>query len=131
MLNTNVIEDSSQYGGDEALKEAKVQRLSGISLFESQVVGIDTSTSPDTYYPVVYGPDAMVLATRPLPTWGNQNGASQVSVTNEDVGVSLRSTMSYDADNLALQMTMDVLYGVKVLRSEHLVSVSHQPSVDT
>lgn len=131
LLDTNVIEDASQYGSDEAAKEARVQRLSGIGLFESQVVGIDNSTSPDTYYPLVYGPDAVALAVRPLPEDGDGLGASISSVVDPRIGLSLRSIASYQHKDGGIAMTLDILYGVKVIRPEHLVAISHQPSVDT
>lgn len=130
LINEDKIEDAASYGSTEAAREAVVQRLSGINLFESQIVGIDTSTSPDTYYPIVYGKEAMVLSVRPLPDWGNGAGASVATVTDPETGLSMRSTMHYDGDGGALVLTMDILYGVKTIRAEHMVSIAHQPAVN-
>jgi len=82
------------------------------------------------YYPIVYGSDAMVLAVRPLPDWGNGNGVSQMSVSDAESGLAMRSTIGYDKNGLGLQVTLDMLYGVKTIRPELLVAISHEPSVN-
>lgn len=130
ILGETGIEDASQFGNNRPLIDASVTKLAGINLFESQVVGIDDSTSPDTYYPFVYGSDAIVLAVRPLPDWGNGNGVSQMTVQDAESGLAVRSTIGYDKDALGLQCTLDILYGVKTIRPELMVAISHQPSVD-
>lgn len=53
---------------------------------------------------------ALALATRPLPPAPDGLGVFQ-KVMDED-GVGLRVTLSYNADYLGLQVTVDVLYGV-------------------
>jgi hypothetical protein len=131
ILGETNIEDASKFGNNRPLLDGSVEKLAGVSLFESQVVGIDTSTSPDTYYPMVYGPEAMVLAVRPLPDWGNDRGVAQTTVFDEEAGLAIRATIGYDNNALGLQVTFDVLYGVGVARSEHLITVAHQPSVDS
>lgn len=131
ILNEEGIEDASQFGNNRPLVDASIQKLAGVNLFESQVVGVDASTSPDTYYPIVYGSDALVLAVRPLPDWGNGAGANQMTVSDPESGLSLRSTIGYDKSALGLQVTLDILYGVKTVRPELLVAIGHQPSIDT
>lgn len=130
ILGETGIESADKFGNNRPLIDASIEKLAGINLFESQVVGVDTDTSPDTYYPFVYGSDALVLAVRPLPDWGNGNGVSQMTVSDADSGLSIRSTMGYDKDGLGLQVTLDILYGVKTIRPEWLVAISHQPSID-
>lgn len=66
--------------------------------------------------------DAIVLATRPLSTAPAGMGVYQ-TVMDED-GIGLRVTMSYSADYLAAQFTIDVLYGLGELRDSHGVVVS-------
>jgi hypothetical protein len=130
ILGETGIEDASSFGNNRPLIDASVQKLAGINLFESQVVGVDTDTSPDTYYPFVYGSDALVLAVRPLPDWGNGNGVNQITVQDPESGLAIRSTIGYDKDGLGLQCTLDILYGTKTIRPELMVAISHQPSVD-
>lgn len=65
--------------------------------------------------------DAIVLVTRPMRT----TTLSTVSqVTMSENGIILRVTRWYDAQGLAEQMTIDVLYGVAELRDNHGVVVS-------
>ena len=42
----------------------------------------------------------------------------QAVVTDEKSGLNLRVTLSYSADNLGVQCTTDILYGVNKLRDE-------------
>ena len=64
---------------------------------------------------------ALVLATRPLPPAPQGAGVMQV-VMDED-GIGLRVTISYNPDYMGVQVTVDVLYGVAVLRNTHGVVV--------
>jgi len=65
--------------------------------------------------------NAIALATRPLPPAPVGAGVIQ-RVMNED-GMGLRVTMSYSANYLGVQITIDVLYGVAELRDNHGVVV--------
>lgn len=64
---------------------------------------------------------ALVLVTRPLPPAPANAGVFQV-VMDED-GIGLRVTISYNPDMMGVQVTVDVLYGVAVLRNNHGVVV--------
>lgn len=131
MVNEDKIADASKFGSREGVVEGALTKVRGVNLFESQIVGIDTSTSPDTYHNLVYTRDAMMLAVRPLPAIGSGMGTQQATIEDPESGLAIRSSMSYDKDALGLQVTLDILYGVKTLRSEHMVAISHQPSVDS
>ena len=65
--------------------------------------------------------NALVLATRPMRQTQRRNVEQVVQSEN---GIGLRVTMSYDANMLAEQMTIDMLYGVAELRDDHGVVVS-------
>jgi hypothetical protein len=60
-----------------------------------------------------------------LPDYGSKLGVQQMTVMDERVGLALRSTVSYDPNALGVQVTLDVLYGVKVMRAEHIVAITH------
>jgi len=115
------VRDYAQSGSP--VETGELGTIYGIKIFESQMV--ETSGSPSTYHALVYGPDAMVLAMRPLPMEGNGMGARQTVVADPNSGLAIRVTMSYDASYLATQVTVDALYGVSVLRSEHLIDIQH------
>lgn len=131
MLNTAVISKANEFGSNRPTVEGAIDKLRGVNIFESQIVGVDTSTSPDTYYPMVYGPEALVLAVRPLRSTFS-TGVDQVTVFDEEAGLSMRVTTGYDKDQLGSFVTVDMLYGVKTVRPEHLVSISHTlPGLDS
>lgn len=65
---------------------------------------------------------SFALATRPLPPAPTGSGVVQ-SVMDED-GVGLRVTLSYNADLLGVQVTVDVLYGVATILGAGAVCVS-------
>jgi hypothetical protein len=65
--------------------------------------------------------NAIALVTRPMRTT-NLNTVSQVTMAEN--GIVLRVTRWYDAQGLAEQMTIDLLYGVAELRDNHAVVVT-------
>jgi hypothetical protein len=101
--------------------EGRVARIHGFDIFESQM--IDKTGSPAAYHNIVYARPGIVLTTRPLPLDGNGRGAVQSYVNDEDTGVSLRITESYDTELLGVKMTMDVLFGGKVVDNRYVVEV--------
>ena len=96
-------------------------KLYGFEIFESQ--NVQTTSSPVCYHNLAYTRDAFCMAFRPLPTDGNGIGAQQVVVNNPDVGVGLRTTMSYDPNQLGVQLTLDVLFGASLLDTRRVVEL--------
>jgi hypothetical protein len=72
---------------------------------------------------LAFDPGAFILAMRALPEAPPGTGAAQAVVHDPVSGLVMRSTMSYNADNLGVQCTLDVLYGVAELRDEKGVVV--------
>ena len=100
------------YRGDEAaaaLRDGYLGKFAGFDIVLDQ--NIKTATTRKNLF---IHRDAVVLATRPLPVAPAGLGVSQV-VMDED-GVGIRVTMSYSANALGMQVTVDVLYGVAELR---------------
>jgi len=116
--------DASVLGYAAPVIEGSIARLAGFNIFESQMV--ETSGTPSTYHCMLYSKDAMGLCVRPLPMDAESfGGAKQAVVNDARSGLSLRVTMSYDANALAPQITIDALWGVAVLRAEHLIDLYH------
>lgn len=101
--------------------EGAVRQLYGFNIFESQTV--QTSGSPVRYHNLAYTKDAFVLASRPLPSDGNGAGVVQTVVQDESIGMGLRATMGYDKDLLAMQLTLDVLFGASILDTRRVVEL--------
>lgn len=107
---------SSDFGGDMsrvAVIEANLGRKYGFDFFlDQQVV---STVSPTADHGIAFHRDAFVLVTRMLPMPPAGSGAI-ASTVSED-GVGLRSVRSWNSDHLGMQMTVDILYGVKSLRA--------------
>lgn len=92
-------------------------RFMGFDIFMDQKVVVTGSECKN----LLFHRNAFVLATRPLPPAPANSGVVQ-TVMDED-GVGLRVTVSYNADHLGVQVTIDVLYGVAELRDSHGVTL--------
>lgn len=127
ILSDTTIVDASAYGDRSALLEGKVRRLYGADIFETQ--NVVTSGSPATYHSLMYTEEAMGLAMRPMPQvnaeMGGQLGVMQTVVQDPESGIGMRVSYSWDKDHLGVQVTLDVLFGVGVLRPEWLIDIYH------
>lgn len=94
--------------------------LYGFKIWESQLVPVVAGT-PNSTKNLALDPGAIILAMRTLPEAPAGTGAAQAVVTDPVSGLMLRSTLSYNAANLGVQCTLDVLYGVALLRNEKAV----------
>lgn len=93
----------------------------GTSLHESQLVPEVAGAGdgdPTTTNNFAFDPGAVMLASRPLAAAPVGAGAAQATVTDPASGIVLRVTMSYNPDQLGVQITYDILYGVAKLRDE-------------
>lgn len=91
-------------------------RAYGFDIFLDQNIAIASAEAKN-----LFGQrNAIVLATRPMRRTDLQTVAQ---TTMSENGIGLRVTRWYDAQGLAEQMTLDVLYGVAELRDNHAVVV--------
>jgi coat protein Gp5 len=100
--------------GADAINKGKIVEAKGLTVFRSQNVQ-KTGTSPVATHGIAFHKDAMGLVVRKLPLAANGMGVIQEYA--EQSGFGLRVTMSYQPNQLAQQMSIDVLYGVGVLRN--------------
>lgn len=91
--------------------------LYGVSIHESQLVPVVAGT-PNSTKNLAFDPGAIVMASRRLPDAPAGTGAAQTVIADDVSGLAFRVTMSYNADNLGVQVTMDTLYGISKLRDE-------------
>lgn len=108
-------------GKSQGLMDGSISRLYGINIFESQMVPL--TGSPGAYHNLAYTKNSMVLVNRPMPLDGNGRGVKQTLFNDPDVGISLRLTEAYDKDNMGVEMTMDVLFGGKVVDNRRVIEV--------
>lgn len=99
-------------GLGNSLYTGQVGKLKNVLFFRSQkVIGVSTTTNN-----MVFGSDALCLVTRMLPMVTQGTGA--ISYNMNFGGFNLRVVLSFNPNTLGQQLTVDVLYGVGVLRNQ-------------
>ena len=102
----------------DAIAQGSIGNLYGFDIYQSQLVPFATNTKN-----MALTPGAIILAMRGLPDAPAGSGA-QTSVVRDPIsGLTIRCVMAYNAANLGVQVTLDVLYGVAKLRNEKAVVV--------
>lgn len=104
-------------GKPEGLINSFTGRFVGFDVYVDQKIVVATTECKNLFM----HRNAAMLVMRPLPPAPAGMGVVQ-TVMNED-GMGLRVTMSYSADYLGVQVTVDILYGVAELRDDHGIVV--------
>ena len=112
--------NSAGEAGLRALVDGAVGKMKDFYIFRSQFVA-KTGSSTVTTHNVAFAKNAMGLVVRRLPQ--PLPGTGAIAEYAELGNFGMRVTMSYQPNTLAQQFTVDVLYGVGVLRSNHAVHV--------
>ncbi len=105
---------STADAGVKAIVNGEVGKLKDFYIFRSQYVP-QTGSSPVTTHNLAFARDAIGLVIRRLPQ--PLPGTGAISEYAELGNFGMRVTMSYQPNTLAQQFTVDVLYGVGVLRN--------------
>jgi hypothetical protein len=106
--------------GLRALVDGSIGRLKDFYVFRSQFVK-KTGSSPVTTQNIAFARNAIGLAVRRLPK--PLPGTGAIAEYAEVGNFGIRVVMSYEPNTLAQQFTVDILYGVGVLRNTHGVQV--------
>lgn len=106
--------------GLRALIDGTVGKIKDFYVFRSQFVH-KTGSAPVTTHNLAFARDAIGLVIRRLPQ--PLPGTGAIAEYAELGNFGMRVVMSYQPNTLAQQFTVDVLYGVGVLRNEFGVTV--------
>lgn len=106
--------------GLRTLVDGSIGRIKDFYVFRSQFVK-KTGTSPVTTQNIAFAKNALGLAIRRLPK--PLPGTGGIVEYAELGNFGMRVLMSYQPNTLAQQFTVDMLYGVGVLRNTHGVQV--------
>jgi hypothetical protein len=106
--------------GLRALVDGTIGKLKDFYVFRSHFVP-KTGASPVTTHNVAFAKSAIGLAIRRLPK--PLPGTGGIAEYAELGNFGMRVLMSYQPNTLAQQFTVDMLYGVGVLRNSHGVQV--------
>jgi len=107
--------------GLRALVDGAVGKMKDFYIFRSQFV-TKTGSSPVTTHNLAFAKNAIGLVVRRLPQ--PLPGTGAIAEYAELGNFGMRVTMSYQPNTLAQQFTVDVLYGVGVLRNNFAVQVN-------
>lgn len=107
-------------GSPVALREGVVGRISGFDTYESQVLGYGPNDAGQADG-VAFHRSAIALVTRTLDTPMGV-ASSQVSVENYK-GLGLRVVQDYDVDKKQDIVSVDFLFGTKVIRKQAAVEL--------
>lgn len=105
--------------GYDAIINGQFLRAKGIDWFRSDFVYSPSTTS----YNLAFARDAIALVTRLLGAPIPGTGAIAEYVRDAESGLGFRVVMSYNAGTLTQQFTVDLLYGVNILRNAFGVQV--------
>lgn len=112
--------NSAGEAGVRALVDGSVGKLKDFFVFRSQFVK-KTGTNPSTINNLAFAKDAIGLVVRRMPQ--PLPGTGAIAEYAEFGNFGVRVLMSYKPDTLAQQFTVDVLYGVGVLRNSFGVQI--------
>jgi hypothetical protein len=107
--------------GLRAIIDGAVGKMKDFYIFRSQFV-VKTGSSPVTTHNLAFAKNALGLVVRRLPQ--PLPGTGAIAEYAELGNFGMRVTMSYQPNTLAQQFTVDVLYGVGVLRNSFAVQVN-------
>lgn len=106
---------------NEDYVNGRISKKFGFEFFESvlapRVGAIEHS--------LAYTKNAIGLALRPLPIVPAGLGAVQSTVNDDELGIGLRSTMSYDAKKMEMLITLDVLFGGDIIDQRRVRHISY------
>lgn len=109
--------------GSAIVPSGELGRLYGMPVYMTQLIPqtlAGTSPALTVSHNLMFNKKAMAIAFRGLPLNAAQiGGARQATVSDPDTGIVLRVTTSYNPNHLGVQVTLDILYGVKVIRGDH------------
>lgn len=122
VLNLDIFSKANEAGGTQGLREGVIGRARGFDVIRcSNILG---AGSPTTRHNLAMHKNACALVTRVLGTaTGRTPGAEQQVAMDDNAGLSLRVTISYQHTYLSTMMTVDLLYGVKTLDANLLVQL--------
>ena len=117
LMADSTLQNYFAFARPETVAEGAIGHLYGFDVYSSQLVPTSGSGTITTSN-VAFAPNAILFASRALPDAPAGTGAQTSVVTDPVSGLSLRVTMAYNAANLGVQITVDVLYGAVKLRDE-------------
>jgi hypothetical protein len=122
LLGDATLQNYFAFAKPDAIAAGSIGNLAGFDIYQSQLVPA-IAGAPVSTKNFAMTPDAIILAMRGLPDAPAGTGAATSVVRDPISGLTIRCVMAYNAAQLGVQITLDVLYGVAKLRNEKAVVV--------
>ncbi len=106
----------------QSISDGSLGRLYGFDTFESQLIPTVAGTpiETDNY---AFRRDGVILAMRGLPEPPAGTGAVASNVRDPQSGIVMRVVMAYDASYGGVRITMELLYGSKILQDAKVLKL--------
>jgi hypothetical protein len=114
ILGLDKFVNAEKYGATRPVQEGELGRIYGFTILEEHF-SETSGSSPLTTHNIAMHKDAIVLASRPMIR--PMTNDVKVNYFEKD-GIIYRILMTWNDSYLANQITIDTLYGVKVVRPE-------------
>lgn len=110
------------YAKPEAIAEGSIGNLYGFDIYVSQLIPTTAGTPLQTN-DIAMSRNGFMFASRPFTPALPGSGVREAQVIDAVSGISLRFQVFYSMVDRAVRAGFDVLYGVKALRTNHVVLV--------
>lgn len=117
LLGDSALQNYFAYSRPEAVAEGSLGRAYGFDIFMSQLAPVVAGT-PNSTKNLAFSRGAILLGMRALPEPPQGSGAVAAIVRDPVSGLVIRVLMAYNPTYLGVQVTLDVLYGITMLRDE-------------
>lgn len=107
-------------GNGQAIQTGLVGTLHGAQCWEDPRVW-ELGSSPVGVHNLYFHRDGITLCTRPLPS--PEPGTGVKAYTAQLDGIGLRVLYGYNMMALGYQITIDILYGIKVISTDYLTEI--------
>lgn len=111
LLKDSAIQDASQSGSTDALREGSVQRLAGFDLYESSLV----PANAENLKGLAVHPDAIAAAIRYLAPQDGHDYIEAMPLSRAESGITLGMRRWYDKDTGAMRTVLECLYGRRLI----------------
>lgn len=111
-LKCNKFTEADKIGTAQHLRSGMTGRIYGFDTFMDPRV-VSTGVSPKSYHNIAFSPGGIALVTRPLALPPRSLGVQAAYYMQNGVGI--RIVYGYNMNYMGVQVTMDILYGVKIV----------------
>ena len=123
LLADTSLQNYFAFSQTRAESAADLGNLYGLHVFSSQLVPTVAGTPLKTEN-FAWRTDGVILAMRGLPDPPAGTGAVAANVRDPESGIVMRVVMAYDASYGGVRVTMELLYGSKILQNAKVLQVN-------